>query len=504
MPSEATRPRAWPLLATAAVVDLLGLSGVLPPHPDLVRAVALPPFDLTFDLGVLLGRATGPGWFATGLLVSIVTRSTILSLVLGSPRKWWFALRFELVVLVPSFVAAELAYVGQAVLYSAAFWIGLVVSVASALVFAHLPWRGSHSVWSSLKRGFLEGPRIPLIAFYAVALGVLGALTRGEGEAVSLTAVWVSALLTLLCARRLSRPPAAQWATRLVGLVAAVCIGAFLVAGPTRAPLYLERRSGELLLVPGMDTSSGHGSLFSLRPSDYGYDCAQTFYFSYAGSGPGAPRGQSVCPIKAGAPYTRADTERPLEELVRAFRAQADRLAPPVTVVTHSSGAWVALAATFGDRSSPVRDIVMVAPITDPHGYPQQGRGGGGVVGADAMRLIVAIAKSSGFSRFDPDGPLASQLLASKRTSSALFELPLPRGVRALVIPSAYDLALTSTSRPFGRVPSACAPAISHGALPTSTPAAAEADRFLSGRPQEHCTSWASWIAHAAATFQVP
>jgi len=504
MPNRATAPRIWPLLCAAALVELLGVTGVLPAHPYLVRAVALPPLDLTFDLGALLGRATSPGWFAAGLLVSVVVRTTVLALMLGSLRKWWFALRFELVVLVPSFVAAQLAYVGQAVLYSAAFWIGLLVSIASALAFAHVPWRGSTSVRSSLGRGFLEGPRLPTVISYLAAVGALGAITSKGGEAASLVGVLVSTLLTVLCVRRLSQPAAAPAATRTVGVVIVAAVAALALASTAHRPPAPGTMPGELLVVPGMDTSSGHGSVFSLRPSEYGFGCARTFYFSYAGPGGGAAQGQSVCPIRTGAPYSRADTERPLGDLVAAFRAQVDRLVAPVTVVTHSSGAWVALAAVSGDKSSPVRNIVTIAPITDPHGYPPPGASGEGIVGAAGMRLVVAIARSNGFSRFDPDLPLASRLLGSRVTSASLFDRSLPARTRDLAIPSAYDLALVGTSHPYGHALTACAPVVAHGALPTSDAVATEAGRFLAHRSQAPCEPWASWAASAAATFQVP
>ncbi len=140
MPREAGVARAWPLLGAGAVVELLALSGVLPVRPDLVHAVSLPPLDLTFDLGNLLGLATTPAWFALGLVLAIVGRATVLSLMLGSLRRWWFALRFELLVLLPAFFAAELAYSGQAVLYSALFWVGVLLAILSSVVFAHVPW----------------------------------------------------------------------------------------------------------------------------------------------------------------------------------------------------------------------------------------------------------------------------------------------------------------------------------------------------------------------------
>jgi len=504
MPREVGVARAWPLLAAGAVVELLALSGVLPASPDLVHAVALPPLDLTFDLGTLLGRATGPAWFAFGLVLAIIGRATILSFMLGSRRRWWFALRFELVVLVPSFLAAELAYCSQAVLYSALFWVGLALAVASSLIFAHVPWGGSSSVSSMIRRGLQGGPRLPTVLSYLVALGVLGALVRNGGKVPPLIGVGVSAVLTVAVARHLSRPAAAPNATRLVAVVTAAVLAAVSLTTTSVRPPHPRQRPGELVVVAGIDTSSGHGSLFSLRPSYLGFRCARTLYYSYAGPGAGAPQGQAACPITTGSRYSRADTERPLPELVRSFREQIDNLTPPVTVVTHSSGAWVTWAAVSGDRSTPVRRIVMLAPLSDPHGYPPPGANGEGTVGAAGMRLIVSIARWEGFSRFDPNRPLAMTLLGHRLLAHSLFEHSLLRQVRALAVPTAFDLVLFSTSDTFGHAQGACPLLQSHGAISTSVAAAVDADRFLSGRPQLPCASWPSWVANAASGFRVP
>jgi hypothetical protein len=486
------------------LVEILALSGILPTRTDLLHALALPPLDLTFDVGTLLGRATGPLWFALGLVGCIAARATILCLMLGSWRRWWFALRFELVVLVPSFLAAELAYSGQAILYSAIFWIGMAVATGVTLLAAHVPWSGTRSVLSTLGRGLLEGPRLPTVVTYLAALGVLTILVGHGGRAGALIGVAVSAALTLATARRLSKPAVAHNATRLGALILVGLAVALILATSTGVRPSSGRRAGELVVVAGIDTSSGHGSLFSLRPSSLGFSCAQTFYYSYVGPGRGSRQAQAACPITTGSHYTRADTERSLGLLVRAFRAQVDHLTPPVTVVAHSSGALVAWAAVSSDPGTPVRRIVMLAPMSDPLGYPPPGTSGRGTVGAAAMRFLVALGNWDGFTRFNPDSPLARELLAPSNAIPALFGRALPPQVRALAIPSAYDVALFTGSRPFALADASCAPFESHGALATSEQTLAQADRFLSGQPLEGCTAWARWAASAAAGFQVP
>jgi hypothetical protein len=469
-----------------------------------VHAVSLPPLDLTFDLGTLLGLATTPAWFALGLVLAIIGRATILSLMLGSLRRWWFALRFELLVLVPAFFAAELAYSGQAVLYSALFWVGVLLAILSTVALAHVPWGQPRQGPSMIRRALGSSPRLALVVAYLGGLGLTTILVRGGGKAPPLIGVAVSVLLTVFTARRLSRPAVAPTATRVAAVVILAALASLSLTATTAPPLRPSQRNGELVVVAGMDTSSGHGSMFSLRPSHYGFTCAQTRYFSYAGPGPATARAQAVCPITSGARYTRADTERPLAQLVRSFREQVDRLTPPVTVVTHSSGAWVTWAAVSGDRSTPVRRIVMLAPVGNPHGYPAAGVGGEGTVGAAGMRLLMSFANWEGFSRFSPDRPLARALLGSQRALGSLFERSLPRRVGALAVPSAYDVALFGTSNPFGRAESACPLLQSHGIAPVSATAAAESNRFLSGLAQASCSRWPTWAAEAASGFQVP
>jgi len=510
MPQEAGVARVWPLLCTGVAVEVLGLVGILPARPDIVHAVALPPLDLTYDVGVILARASGPWWFALGLVLAVVARATILSLMLGSLRRWSFALRFELIVLVPALVSAQLAYFGQAVLYSAVFWVGVLIAASLAVVFSHVAWSGSRSVLSTAGRGLLIGMRLPVVVSYLALLGVLGALVRSGGRTLPLIGVGASALVTVAAAKRLSRPPLAPVASRMAGvvfvaLVVALSLGSSVQHVSGRAPRSTAPRlRGELVLVAGVDTSSGHGSLFSLSPSSLGFTCARTVYFSYAGTGHGAPRGQAKCPITTGSHYRRTDTERPLYELVRSFRAQVDHLAPPVTVVTHSSGAWIAWAAVSNDPFSPVRRIVMMAPLDDPLGYPPPGSSGQGAVGASGMRLISALAREEGFSEFEPDRPLATELLGPANAVQSLFARRLPEGVRALSVPSAYDVALFASSEPFGSAEEGCAVPTSHGALPTSSQALSEGRSFLEARDPPPCPPWPSWLARAAASFQVP
>jgi hypothetical protein len=497
-------------VATATVVELLALTGVVPASPWLTHEVALPPLDLTADLGVLLGRASSPWWFGTGLVLAVCGRALILTVMLGSRRWWGLALRFELMVLVPSFLAAELATAGQMILYSALFWAGMAVAVLCLVVFAHLPWRTPPRLGRATLAGLARGVRAPTVVAYLLALTVLDAFVRAGGDDAALAGVVVSAILTLLVARRLSRPgvPAlpARLGTAAVAAVVAVVVVVFVVVAPApHAPAaHPASRNGELVLVAGMDTSTGYGAIFGVDPRTLGFRCSQTVYFSYRGPGPGAPRGRASCPVRSGAPYGRSDTERPLPVLVAAMRAQIDSLRPPVTIVAHSSGAWVAWAAVAGDPSTPVRRLVLVAPLADPHGYPPPGTDGPGVVGAAGMRFVSWVGRAIGFSHTDPDRPLPAELIGSAGAADALLARRLPGRVRALAVPSAEDLALFGAGRPFPHAELACPVAQSHGRLPGSTAVARAIDRFLSGRGVPSCHPWQTWASALSAGFRVP
>jgi Alpha/beta hydrolase family len=395
------------------------------------------------------------------------------------------------------------------------YWGGVAVCVVFTLLLAHVPWRHTDGVLGAFARGFGHGLRLPTVTFYLAGLSVLGVLVRSGGRAAQLLGLLVSSALTLVTARKLRLQPSAPAATSLSAVVVGLVVLAALIV-PRLTSTHSHQsapaatRQGELVLVPGIDTSSGHGTLFLVHPRAFGFSCARTVYYSYAGTGRGAPRGQAVCPIRSGAPYTRADTERSLGALVSAFRAQVDSLAPPVTVVTHSAGSWVAWAALTGDVTSPVRRLVMLAPLTDPLGYPPPGTRGQGFVGAAGMRLVVQVGKSLGITRFDPDRPLATELLAQKGRVSNLFQEPLPPTARSLAIVSVFDSALfgDSTSTPFPRSDSACPLFETHSGLVNSSAAATDALQFLAeGRrtePGPSCSPYAGWFADAGAAFGVP
>ncbi len=503
--SEAVRVRAWPLVIVAAVFEVLAATGVVPAQPGLTHEVALPPLDLTADVSLLLGRATTPAWFAVGLALAVTGRAAVLALMLGSLRHWAMALRFELVALVPAYIGAELCYDGQATLYSAVFWAGVIVIVLGSIVLTHAPWQRPRRVAATLGRGLLHGMRAPTVAAYLLVMVVLSIFVRAGGGAAAAVGVVISLIATLSFARRLGRPGASAWPARLATVVAVLAvIGLIALDKSAPAVPHPPSRAGELVVVSGMDSSTGHGGVFPLQPGLLGFDCAHVVYFSYVGPGAGGPRGQAACPIRSGAPYRRRATERPLAQLVTAFRRQVDHLRAPVTVVAHSSGGLVVWAAVAGDPSTPVRRIVLLAPIQDSHGYPPPGRSGPGAVGASGMRALTQLGRSVGFSRFDADLPLARQLFGQPNAAAALYGRHLGRGVESLAVPAASDEVLYSAPRPFPGAQLACPLEVSHGHLASSSAADVVVNRFLAGQGQPRCPPWQSWIADLGWGFKVP
>ena len=130
------------------------------------------------------------------------------------------------------------------------------------------------------------------IAAYLVALIVVGVVWRDPGATKQVLVVPLSGALTALTAYRLAAPPSRRLSFRgfaIVGTAAIVIIVAIALVLPrssagTRAAAD-GRRGGSLLLIAGVDTSTGQGALFRLNPRTLGFTCSQTFYYSYRGLG---------------------------------------------------------------------------------------------------------------------------------------------------------------------------------------------------------------------------
>lgn len=314
--------RWWPFAALTLVVTVATAVGLLPRWPGAIHLVALPPIDLYADLRLLLTWA--PSWpvFLLGLAGVLTVRIVVLALLLGglTRQRLRLAAGFYLLALPLLMVAAMAAYAAATLLYSRMFWGALAIVAVVAMLAAPVPWQGPTRLREAVGRTWRAGLRVQVMLGYAVLLVVIGVLAQTR-PAVGVALIPVSGAATLVAIEALTRPAPRHPRWRLAGAVVLLAVAAtvFVVTrtvppGPPAAP-----RRGSILLMSGINSASGRGTMFSSQAGHLGYDCGQTFYFSYAGPGDGQPQGRALCPIRTGAPYEPEDTQQPLENQVRAF-----------------------------------------------------------------------------------------------------------------------------------------------------------------------------------------
>lgn len=511
--------RLWPLAGVAAVIVLLAATGVLPQWSGLAHLVALPPLDMYADLRLLLTRTTSVPAFVALLLGVTAVRITVLALLLGglSRDRLRFAALFYTAAFPLLLLAATIDFASYAVLYSRLFWPAVAVVAVVVLVAAPAPWQqppavappGSppplrlrHGLGRSLRRGL----RLEVMIPYAVVVIGLGALGDLAGGWVTVVLVPASALATAAAISLLARPVVGRPLRRLAaaGLVAVVAGAAFVVTRTVEPAPPAEARPGSLFIMSGINSSSGSGSIFEADVAALGYGCDQVFYFSYAGTGDGAPQGDATCPIRTGAPYDPADTLRPVAEQVDLFAAQVRDLPGPVVVAGHSLAAWIAWQAVATGRAPQVDVLVLVGPFPDsPVGFPPSGQDGTGRVAGDLLRLLAPLAEEADF-HFQPDAPAARELLATPNTASEVFGRPLPERVRTLSLTSATDLPLMPSGWRLPVDRNACPVREAHPYLPETPAFYHEVNRFLDGQPPLPCPPWRDWGAPMARPFGVP
>src|SRR5699024_10665728 len=143
----------------------------------------------------------------------------------------------------------------------------------------------------------------------------------------------VSAVLTVVAIRALRGPPVHRPRAVVAGVLvgaAAVTIVLVWTRPDDDAPVAAPTQDGSLLLMAGINSSSGRGAMGDADPGALGYDCAQPHYFSYAGPRSGQPRGDALCPIRTGAPFgapypPRPPVEPPARRTGRGFRPANSR-----------------------------------------------------------------------------------------------------------------------------------------------------------------------------------
>jgi Alpha/beta hydrolase family len=499
----------WVYGVVAAGVVVAALFRLLPRWPGLAHEVALPPLDLFADVRALMARASSIPVFVLGVAAAIVVRAAVLATILGfTRRRFTFALRFYVAVLAPALLASGFDYSGRAILYAYLIWGGLLIVLATFVALGAAAWVGEDVLHVALGRAVRRRFRLGAIGLYLVGLAIVGDVWRRPGSASQVLVVPISALLTAFVARRLSAPPIRP-SLRTVAIVAVATVLAITLAVPrlrsssahttTAAP-----RPGSLLLVPGVDTSTGHGALFKFDPRALGFSCTQTFYYSYRGPGAGGPQADARCPIRTGTPYGRADTTRPIRELASALRAQLVGLPRPVVVVTHSQGGWIAWSEITTYHDTSVGALVMLAPFDEGLApYPPPNVDRTGAAGGVAVRLVTELARKLGISQFDADAPLARELQGTPGAVERLVGHRLPRPVRGFAVLARADLPLEPRPWPNG-LPEACPGWLTHAALPTSPLVAATVVRFLDGRPPATCSRWIAAVGHATDAFGAP
>jgi pimeloyl-ACP methyl ester carboxylesterase len=259
-----------------------------------------------------------------------------------------------------------------------------------------------------------------------------------------------------------------------------------------------------LFLVPGVGAATGTSSMFGFDPEALGFACEQTAYFSYAGQGAGAPQRDAVCPITTGAPYRAEDTRRPVEELAATFRDQLAELEPPVVVVAHSQGAWVAAAGIDRTLAPDVAAAVLISAFPrHERGYVLDGPGRG-MVGTDGVELLTSVLRALDATSFHPRAPLAREHLGTRGAIRELMEHGIPPGLRVATVTSAFDLPVMGGEWRLDGAVDTCPVYVHHGGLPFSAAAQAQIRRFLDGGEQDPCGWWRRWPAMAATAFSVP
>ncbi|HEX6968681.1 MAG TPA: hypothetical protein VF174_07735 [Micromonosporaceae bacterium] len=496
----------------ATVVVLLFAVGVLPRWPGLGHLVALPPLDLITDLRILMVEAPSYPAFLAGVLVSLAVRVTVLAFLLGGPSRQSlaYAARYYLIMLGPAAVAAGLLLASKATLYFGLFWIGLLATVVVVVLAAPAVWAAPPRLARGFADAFRHGQRSGTVGAYLVVLAGLGALADWAGALGTVLFVPASAGLTLVAARALRADPGLRALRRTLAAGGAVLAAALVVivavgpAGPPRAPEPDAPRAGSLLLMSGVDSSSGSGAMLELDPHNLGYTCAQTRYFSYAGPGDGQPRGRALCPITTGAPYQARDTLRPTAQLIDFLEAQLADMPPPVVLVTHSQGVWVTWQAAVRRRLPNVAVLVLVGPFPDnPVPYPPQGEQGRSRVAATVTALVSRGARPGGTSAFTPDSPLGREWLADPYAVEETLAHPLPEDIRALAVPSVFDLPLMPDGPALRTASDLCPVPVIHPNLPYSAEFQRALAVFLDGRTPDSCPFWRPLVGHVFRPFTV-
>ncbi len=477
----------WLPLAGVTVVAIVAAeTGALPKWPGLVHAVAIPPLDLFFDLRVLVARATSYPIFAVGVVASVVVRSAVLAALLmavgsASPflSLWRRCIKWYGWAVVPVGIAAALQYAGLASVYAWYWWTGFAILVLTVPFFLG-------AVAGAAGRTVGTGFRVGVTAVTLLAYGALGAWARAGGRGVTVVLLLVSALVTAVLLVWMGGGVRIPRRKTPVTVATAV-----MLLGVGSPPALQGPVSGDavLFLVPGVDTSSGSGAMYALDPEAIGFPCDRVYYYSYRGPGRGADRADAVCPIRVHAPYTKQETQRSLDLLTEAFveQLQAIREASggaPVVVVTHSQGAVIAWQAASVGGAEGISHLITLAgfPRTSAP-YPAPGEEGEGKVGGDVLRFLSAASRRFTDGTFDPDAPLAREILATAGGMERIFAQGLPPSITAAFVFATFDEAVAPRGHGAPGAADGGTVDTTHTGITESEGAHQAVRRILDGRP---------------------
>jgi hypothetical protein len=500
-------------MTLAGAAALLAAFGVIPAWPGVTHIVALPPLDLVHDVGALLVFTVDLPTFGLGLVAVIGARAALLATVLGglTRERFLFAVRFYALVLVPVLVAAGLLYASMALLFYALFWAGVAITLPVTVTTAALPWAGSLRLRTAARTSGRAWGRAGTVGAYLACLFVVGWLADVTGRPGIVVLTPVSALLTVTAARSLAADPgwrlvrrvaAAAPALLVVALVAVVVTGP---AGPAPADGAAREQPGSVMLMSGIDSSSGSGAMLEIDPQRMGWPCSRTYYFSYAGPGEGQPRNDARCPIRTGAPYQPVDTLRSRDQLIPFLAEQVASMEVPPVILGHSQGAWLVWQAAADGRLPTESVIVLIGPFPEnPVAFPEAGERGRGGGGRWILRLVAEAPRPGGTTAFEVDSPLGREWLGDRDAIADTLARPLPGGVRALVVASAFDLPLMTGAQRIEGATHACPVAVIHPNLPYAAELQEQVAAFVAGDELAPCPRWREAVGSLFRHFAVP
>ncbi|MFA9443993.1 hypothetical protein [Egicoccus sp. AB-alg6-2] len=524
------------MVAYAILVGLVTLgvaAGAVPRWSGSLHLVALPPLDLAADLRWLLARASTWPAAVAGMAVLLAVRITVLALLIDAERpRWRLAATFYAVAWLPLLLAAQFDFIAHAALYSRLFGAALFVLGLVFVALAAAPWSegtgdaagrsaaADRPLVGRLSRAWRgaarAGLRAPVLLAYVAALVVLGAVAERWRPQSLWLAVPASGLLTLATIARLRSPAPARPGRGLaaVTVLGLALWGTTVVTRDAPWTASTATRDGSAVIMSGINSASGEGAIFTLRPAYVGFTCEQFTYYSYAGPGDGQPQGVAVCPLDAGAPYVPEDTQRPFEEQVDLLAEQTAGLEPPIVVFAHSQAAWVAWQAAVEERIDGLAALVLIGPFpSSPLAWPPPGEPGPGIVGGALFRFLAPAAAVVDFD-FDVDASLSRELLASPDAAATVFAQPLPQDVAALAVTASSDLAVMPDGWRIDGAVDVCPVREAHPYLPITPHVHRAVDRFLDGQVlrdppaagsgQQGCPPWPELYRLASQPFGAP